>query len=277
MSLREEPPARSLLVRAERRTYEPRHPAGARAWERSGACQVELAKIDCNDARFQCRLAFTSDDLVASIRERGQHTPVLLWGRRSPYVIIDGFRRIEAIAALGGHSVLAAFEETVDETRAFALSFSENSRRKNLTAYDKANAIWQAMNRLKIPKRDAASLLGLSVRQVDRYLRLIGFDEVIREALTADRITMAHAVALQSASPADLRKWIDEVETSGLSSVELRRRLRRPRASRGRRIYLIREGKGFRLAIRYRHDVRDAEKRRIEQALRSALKLVAKG
>ena len=239
------------------------------------AHRVNLTRINLRDTRFQCRLQSSSRDLLASLRDQGQHTPVLLWGSRCPYVIIDGFRRIEALTTLGEEAVLAHFEESADELRAFARSFSCNASRRNLSAYDKANAVWQAMNRWKMNKAEVARLLGLSVRQVNRYLRLLDFDDAIRDALADQRITMADAVALHRAVPSSLQEWFDKIEASRLSSHELARLLRSSMPRRVVRSYLTRQRNGFRLRpIQYRNDMPPQQRQRIVEALESARRMI---
>jgi ParB/RepB/Spo0J family partition protein len=244
----------------------------ARVWR-----SVSLQEIDRDDSRFQHRLFASADDLVESIREHGQRTPVHLAGEGPPYAVVDGFRRIEALRKLGKESVVAVVERGAAEQELFAISFAENVRRRSYTTWDKAHAIWQAVQRWQLAKSEVALLLGLSVRQVDRYLALVSFGEALREALAHGRISMAHAVVLHRAAPADPAKWIAEIESAGLSAAELAKRVRRSPWRRDRNaISLVRDGRGFRLKpIRYRSDLSIAEKRRIWETLETAMRIVA--
>lgn len=244
-----------------------------RVWAQS----VPLGEIDREDARFQHRLFASSEDLVESIRAHGQRTPVHLAGEAPPYAVVDGFRRIDALCRLGRESVVAVVERGAAEKELFALSFAENVRRRSYTTWDKAHAIWQAVQRWQLGKPEVAALLGLSVRQVDRYLALVSFDEALREAVADGRLTMAHAVVLHRAAGSDPAKWIEETVTSGLSAAELSKRLRRSPWRRDRNnLSLVRDARGFRLKpIRYRADANAAEKRRIWETLEAAMRIVA--
>jgi ParB/RepB/Spo0J family partition protein len=238
--------------------------------------RVPLDDIDLADTRFQHRLAFSCSDLLPSLRESGQLTPVLLSGPRSPFVVVDGFRRITSLKELGSSDVLANVVESASEQALFARSFTENLRRRSLGPYDKANAVWQAIHRYRFDKLELASLLGLSVRQIDRYTRLIGFAPTLRQAIESGRLSMAHAVALHRAQVPDLERWIDEVAASRVSATELSARLRRPDRRRRYAPKLVRDAKGFRLsAIRFRRDLSDRDKRFIWDALEQALHLIA--
>lgn len=242
---------------------------------RSWAQKVPLADIDREDQRFQHRAVVSVDDLVESLRHQGQLTPVVLWGQAAPYIVIDGFRRIGALSELGGDDVDAVVEADLDEQAAYARSFSENVRRRSLSAHDRAHAIQRALERWGLDKRDLAGLLGLSVRQVDRYLALLQFDDKIQAALAAKHITMAQAVILHRCAPSDLDHWIDEIQTSELSTDELTRSLRR-RGPHRARPYLTRDPRGFRMrAVRYREDMGPGEKRKIWEALERGLRVIA--
>ena len=243
-----------------------------RIWAQS----VPLGDID-GDARFQHRLFASADDLIESIRAHGQRTPVHLAGDEAPYTVVDGFRRIEALRKLGRDSVVAVVEHGAAEQDLFAFSFAENVRRRSYTSWDKAHAIWQALQRWQLGKGEVAALLGLSVRQVDRYLALLTFSETLRQALALGQLSMAHAVVLHRAAPCDTAKWIDEVAGSGLAAGELARKLRRSPWRRDRNaLSLVRDARGFRLKpIRYRSDLSVAEKRRIWETLEAAMRIVA--
>jgi ParB/RepB/Spo0J family partition protein len=242
----------------------------------SATVRLPLAFVDAEDTRFQHRLVTSGRDLLQSLREQGQVTPILLTGAAAPFTILDGFRRVAALTELGSGSVLATFVEARDERERFARSFAANLQRRSLGPYDKANAVWQALHRFGMDKLEVAALLGLSVRQVDRYLQLLGFGEPLREALASGRIGMAHAVTLHRACAADPVPWIRTIEESGLSASELAKRLRPPRQRRAHAPSLVRDAKGFRLgAIRFRKDSSAREKRAIWDALESALRLIA--
>ena len=245
----------------------------------SPAVRVPIAEIDLGDLRFQHRLAFTCGDLVASLRSHGQLTPVILSGARPPYVVVDGFRRLTALQQLGRREALATILEAASEETLFVRSLTENLRRRSLGPYDKANAIWQALRRFPTEKRDLAALLGFSLRQLDRYLRLVGFAPPLRDALEAGRLSMAHAIALHRAQlpEAALEKWIEEIASTQLSAAALTARLRSPLGGRPRGPRLVRDAKGFRLApIRFRRDLCEHEKRAIWDALEQALALIAR-
>jgi ParB family chromosome partitioning protein len=246
---------------------------------RSTIRSVPLGEIDAEDTRFQFRLSPTTGDLRASIRTGGQQVPLLLWGSNPPYKIVDGFRRVAAIAEIGWDSVKAIIREDLTEQAAFALSFIENVKRKNYSPVDKANAIWQAIHGRGMKKEEVARELGLSVKQVGRYLKLLELDSALQQAVKRGRISMAHAAALHHSGIRDPARWIERIREEGLTEKQLRRRLKK--AGRGGRpkLYLNADGKGgFRMyPFRYRSEMGAAEKKRIIDALERALKLLKRG
>lgn len=237
---------------------------------------VPIRQVDRKDMRFQLRLETRSESLLGNLREHGQRTPVILWGRTDPYAIIDGFRRIEAMTMLGYEKLNAIIRTDLDESQAFALSFSENCQRASLQPRDKAYAVWLAIQRWGIHKRDVAAAFGLSVRQIDRYLKLFDLPNAIMDAVSDERISFAHALTLDQFNVRDPEEWVRKIEETQLSADELRQKLKPRRAERGPRSYLVRDAVGFRLKqIRYRRDMPLAQKRRIWDALDSALHIMA--
>jgi ParB/RepB/Spo0J family partition protein len=244
-----------------------------RAW--AGIEAVPVVEIDATDQRFQLRLEARSRDLISSLRAGGQRTPVILWGRRRPYVIIDGFRRVAATAALKRPTIQAIIRDDLDEAAAFSLAFSENCQRDSLRPRDKAYAVWLAVHRWGMAKPQVASSFSLSVRQIDRYLKVFDLEPELLNAIVETRISMGHAFLLHQYGVADVSTWIQEIERQKLSAAELRRQLRPRSRARGPRTYLVRDDSGFRLRpIRYRRGMSAVEKRRIEEALELALRIV---
>ncbi len=235
---------------------------------------VRIESIDREDRRLQLRLVTDYSDLKKSLRTEGQQTPVVLWGRTRPYKIIDGFRRIDAMVEAGCDRILAFVRSDLDQTQALAVSFLENATRKNLTPLDKAHAVWKSIHEWQLSKPMVARTLGLSLRQVDRYLVALDFDEMLKRAIREERITMAHAALLHGAQAPDTSTWVKEIARHGLSCQQLKTRLRkRARSSRSR--YLIRGESGFLLrSVRYRQDMSPEEKQRIREALETALELL---
>jgi ParB/RepB/Spo0J family partition protein len=239
--------------------------------------EVPLGEIDRKDTRFQFRLTSAVGDLRKSLLAQGQQVPVTLWGEKPPYKIIDGFRRIEAIADIGGAAAIAIIRGDLGEDGAFALSFTENVKRKNFSALDKAHAIWAAINRRKVKPADVADDFSLSERQLSRYLKLLDLDHTLKAAVTSGKISMAHAAVLHRSGAKDVTKLIDTVVEEKLSARQLKRMLKRTRSAGRPKLYIVRSGDGFRAyPFLFRPSMDDREKKRILRALEQAVEVVKK-
>lgn len=125
-------------------------------------------------------------------------------------------------------------------------------------------------------KAEVAHDLGLSVRQVERYIRLLDLPAVLRDAVAAGSITMAHAAALYDSRVRDLDKWLRRIEEEGLSARQLKIRLGKAgKAGSRRRKFLVEEEDGFRLfPVRFKAGMEASERARLAAALRRALDIL---
>ena len=235
---------------------------------------VPISSIDRSDVRFQHRLSYGVKDLVQTLREDGQQVPVMLWSDSGSLKIIDGFRRIAALVEIGVVCVQAIVRDDIDEQRAFALSFIENVRRKSFTTLDKAHAVCVSIHQRRATSAQVAEELGLSERQVYRYLSLLKLSPELSEALRRGQISMAHAAVLSRAQIEDLASVLAMIREEDLGAEELKRRLR-PRHRARPRGLLTKDGDGFRLrAVRFRPSMTPREKRGILEVLESAAEAV---
>lgn len=235
---------------------------------------VRLSDINSADERFQLRLSYSSTDLRESLRTNGQLTPVQLWGQHAPYTVIDGFRRVDAARHLGWEQVRATLHPDMGEHQAFCLAFLENAKRKGLSTWDRASAVWQACTLRSMSKEAVSHELALSVRQVERYLDLMAFPEVILNAVRESKISPAHAAILKRFGPTDPAAWVARTISERLSASELRKRLAHGRRAKPRR-FMAKAGDGFRMySFTFQTDCPELERARLEQALRQALSIV---
>jgi ParB/RepB/Spo0J family partition protein len=191
---------------------------------------VPLADIDTTDKRHQFRFSTTSDDLRASIAREGQAEPIDLVGPK-PYRIVDGFRRVQAIAELGWATVKAIIHGGLTEETAHRRAFVKNVKRLNFSPLERANAIRLAKERgMKRP--EIAEAFGMSERQVERYEQLLTFPKPIQGFLNDGEVTMAHAVVLATFDGINLGEWVFKLQEKKWSAAELRRALRKAVAKR---------------------------------------------
>lgn len=248
-----------------------RAPSSGRIKRLDMVIEVPLSKINRDDRRFQFRVGMSTVDVENSIRQHGQQVPVTLWGRE-PHTIIDGFRRVHALARLSHTNVKAILRDDLDENGAYQLSFIENVHRRAWTTFEKALAIRTAIVERKLSVKQVAAELTLSERQIHRYLELADFDPRLTDALRTGVISMAQAAVLHRASVENLDAVLPQA--TGLSLGALKRRLQ-PRRGGRPRSYVTLAPCGFRMSsFHLDRSTSRQEKDRMLAALERAIEIV---
>ena len=186
---------------------------------------VRLDDVDLADLTYQLRVEMRLGDIRQSLEEAGQLEPVHLLGP-APYKIIDGFRRCTAARALGWDEIEAAVYDGLEPRRALHFAFTHNVVRKNLRSIDKGNAIRLAMKG-GLSKHDTAVELGMSEKQVGRYLALLRLPGDVQAAIDEREFTMAHALAVAAFDVGNVAGVVSEVRSKGLTAAQLKRRLQK--------------------------------------------------
>ena len=242
---------------------------------------VPLSNIRLADDTFQFRIDVSSRELKQSIEREGQQFPVILRGRRPPYQLICGFRRIKALQDLGKPTAKAIVLPEISRERSFRLSFLENKERASLTELDIANAVAKLKLAGKQPA-EVAGVIGRSVRQIQRYLEVSRFPAELKRAVASRKITLGHGLVLNRAlvdgKRVNLSHWLDRIQQKKLSVPALKRHLGEAFGKHKRVYYFRKRGKGFRIAsFEYNPDkATPRERREILSALRKAIALLRK-
>ena len=88
------------------------------------------------------RLHMDADEmevLKASLRARGQQSPIEVVNTSGRYELISGYRRLEALKAIGEAHVLALVRKPVNAAAAYQAMVEENEIRADLSFYERAN------------------------------------------------------------------------------------------------------------------------------------------
>jgi ParB/RepB/Spo0J family partition protein len=253
-------------------------PSAARRQTRTRLQDVPVEALDPADHAFQYRLRISTDDLYESIRREGQQEPIHLL-EPSPYRIVDGFRRVEAIRRLGSRTVRAFVHDGLTEEQAHSLAFVNNVVRKNLSPLEKAHGIHLARQRGR-NLADVARCLGLSEKQVRRYEQLIQLPEDLLMLVDAGKVPMTHALVLVDCTAVNVCEWALKASDLGWSVRELKRHL--PNAgrhkARGRRVYARIEGDAASVfAFRISRHAHTAERDRAIRALQDVIAFLSGG
>jgi len=168
--------------------------------------------------RDRMRSAFAGAEFTAlleDIRANGQNDPVTL--RRAGegrFEIAAGRRRLEACRVLE-RSVLARVRP-LDDAAMLRIQFSENERREDISALERARWFAEVKGRLNLQAKEVAAQFGLDPSTLSLYLRLARFPAEIMERLRDPRrLAMLRARRVMEALEADplaLRRITDALD-----------------------------------------------------------------
>jgi ParB family chromosome partitioning protein len=122
------------------------------------------------------------DDLLADIKKNGQNDAITV--RRASdgtFEIAAGRRRLEACRRLK-RSVLARVRD-LDDQAMLRIQFSENERRADISALERARWFSQVRERLQTTAKEIAAQFGVEPSTFSLYLRLSRFPDEILERL----------------------------------------------------------------------------------------------
>jgi len=172
------------------------------------------------------------DELVASVREKGILTPLLVSRTRDGYRLIAGERRWRAAQKAGVKTVPVVIRES-SPAEALELALIENIHRKDLNPIEEATAYQQCLEDGNLTQEALAKRLGKDRTTVTNMLRLLSLPRFIQEDLLEERLSTGHARVLAGLNNSrDQRKLRDRILNKGLtvrqSEEEARRLHRKP-------------------------------------------------
>lgn len=127
------------------------------------------------------------EELLEDIRENGQNDAITV--RRMPgadqFEVAAGRRRLEACRRLN-RQVLARVR-VLDDQAMLRVQFSENERREDISALERARWFAEVKDRLNRPAKEIAGQFGVDPSTLSLYLRLSRFPQEITERLVEPR------------------------------------------------------------------------------------------
>jgi ParB family chromosome partitioning protein len=167
------------------------------------------------------------DELVASVREKGVLTPLLVSRTRDGYRLIAGERRWRAAQRAGIETVPVVVRETTP-AEALELALVENIHRKDLNPIEEAEAYRQCLEDGKLTQETLAGRLGKDRTTITNMLRLLTLPPYIQEDLLEQRLSMGHARVLAGLKTAREQKALrDLILLKGLSVRQAEEQARR--------------------------------------------------
>jgi ParB family chromosome partitioning protein len=169
--------------------------------------------------------------LAETIREHGILQPLGVVPEGDGYRVVYGHRRRDAAIVVGLERVPCLVLDGLDEEEVVVRQVLENLQRLDLNDIDKAQAFEQMLTRLaergatQSEGLDAmARSLGLSTRQIQRYLRLRGLCPAVQALIAAGELGVTHGQHLADIGPETRQEEIARLAVEeNLSVAELSR------------------------------------------------------
>jgi ParB family chromosome partitioning protein len=139
---------------------------------------VPIDQIDPNPNQPRQVMGDLSE-LIASIGEKGVIEPLIVRQRGDRFQIIAGERRYQASVQAGLQELPVVIRE-VDDTEVIELALIENLQRKDLTAFEEAEALHGLAERCGYTHQDLARRLGKARSSITESLALAGMPPEVR-------------------------------------------------------------------------------------------------
>jgi ParB family chromosome partitioning protein len=164
-------------------------------------------------------------ELMASIAEKGIIEPIIVRQRGARFQIVAGERRYQAAVQVGLREVPIVIRE-VDDAEIIEIALIENIQRKDLTAFEEAEALQSLATRCGYTHEDMARKLGKSRTSITESLSLNQMpDEVKNLCRLAD--IASKSLLLEVVRQGDPQKMVALVERiardGGATRAEVRR------------------------------------------------------
>ena len=194
-------------------------------------------------------------ELMASIAEKGIIEPLIVRQRGSRFQIIAGERRYQAAVQVGLREIPVVIRD-VDDSEVLELALVENLQRKDLTAFEEAEALHALASRSSMTHEEIAKRLGRSRVAVTESLAIHQMPEQVKSLCRLADIS-SKSLLLQIVRLSDPQKMLALVEKisreGGATRQDLRQAVAKPKSGRPRHfVFQYRPPtKAFRLQLKF--------------------------
>src|SRR4051812_11495719 len=167
-------------------------------------------------------------ELMASIAEKGIIEPIIVRQRGGRFQIVAGERRYQAAVQVGLAEVPVVIRE-VDDDEIVEIALVENIQRKDLTAFEEAEALFSLQTRCNYTHEDMARRLGKSRTAITESLSLNGMPDDVKNLC---RLADIHSksMLLQVVRQNDPQKMVALIEKISRDGVATREEVRKETA-----------------------------------------------
>jgi len=185
--------------------------------QQDGCRPLEFHQLELTYQALRCHDAKRRAQLVASLCEHGQQSPVVVVeqsGRPGHYVLIDGYQRVAALQRLG-HDTVFAVVLALDEVAALCLTHRlEGSQRRS--PLEQGWLLSDLIERHGVSQVKLGLLLGHSTSWVSRRLALTCelpelAQELVRKGQICPYGAMRHLVPLARAKRKDCQRLVERL------------------------------------------------------------------
>jgi ParB family chromosome partitioning protein len=173
-------------------------------------------------------------ELMASIAEKGIIEPLVLRQRGDRYQIIAGERRYQAAIRVGLKELPGVVREG-DDNEVLEIALVENLQRKDLTAFEEAEAMHALSHRCAYTHEMLAKKLGKSRVAVTESLALQTMPEEVKNLCRLADITSKSLLLqiVRQGEPDKMVALIEKIATQdGLTREEVRKQTAKPKLGR---------------------------------------------
>ena len=194
-------------------------------------------------------------ELMASIAEKGIIEPIIVRQRGTRFQIVAGERRYQAAIQVGLREIPIVIRE-VDDNEIIEVALVENLQRKDLTAFEEAEALQSLAERCRYTHEDMARRLGKSRTAITESLSINGMPEEVKNLC---RLADIHSksLLLQIVRQGDPQKMVALIEKisrdGGATREQVRQETARPKPGRPKAyVFSYRAPtKAFKLQLRF--------------------------
>jgi ParB family chromosome partitioning protein len=194
-------------------------------------------------------------ELMASIAEKGIIEPLVVRQRGSRFQIVAGERRYQAAVQIGLQEVPVVIRDA-DDGEVLELALVENLQRKDLTAFEEAEALHALASRSSLTHEEIARRIGRSRVAVTESLAIHQMPDQVKSLCRLADIS-SKSLLLQVVRQSDPQKMLALVERisreGGTTRQELRQAATKPKPGRPRNyVFQYRPPtKAFRLQLKF--------------------------
>ncbi|HEV3217985.1 MAG TPA: ParB/RepB/Spo0J family partition protein [Vicinamibacterales bacterium] len=216
---------------------------------------IAIDRIDPNPNQPRQVMGDLSE-LMASIAEKGIIEPLIVRQRGDRFQLIAGERRYQAAIQVGLRELPAVIRD-VDDTEIIEVALVENLQRKDLTAFEEAEALHSLASRSSYTHEALARKLGKSRTSITESLALNAMPEEVKNLCRLADITSKSLLlqVVRQPSPQKMIALIERIATqAGATRAEVRKELAKPKPGRPR-AYVFNykpENKAFKLKLSFR-------------------------